>query len=163
MAEIFTSVMLLLKKDTRVLLFQRNKKDCIGDGFYALPGGGVERDETILQAVCREGREELCVNILPQDLIVRHVLHLKNPESVRVPVLVVFFVQALRWDGEPKNSETHNHSKLGWFDLNNLPNNTMPSNIHVLKMIKIGCFYSEFEETCDKKSCTRKLAQDMIF
>ncbi len=150
MAEIFMSVMLFFKKDDTVLLFQRNKKGCIGDGFYGLPGGGIERDETVLEAACREGKEELNIDIYPQDLIVRHVLHLKNPESERVPVLVVFFVQVFRWDGEPKNCEEHNHSKLGWFKLDNLPDNTMQSNVHVLKMIECNCIYSEFEEGCAK-------------
>lgn len=54
---------LLVIKDRRLLLAYSNNKKC----FY-LPGGKIDKEETALQALCREIDEELNVPLQENDL-----------------------------------------------------------------------------------------------
>lgn len=49
-------------KDDSVLLVQQRKQSAYG--LWSLPGGHVEQDETLEQAVIREVKEELSVDLL---------------------------------------------------------------------------------------------------
>ena len=53
-------VAILLRKDEKILLLHRKKHE---REYYILPGGGVESNESIREAVSREAKEELGVNI----------------------------------------------------------------------------------------------------
>lgn len=50
----------IILKDSRVLLFRRVKD---GEEYYAFPGGSVEDGETREEAVVRELKEEMCIDI----------------------------------------------------------------------------------------------------
>jgi 8-oxo-dGTP pyrophosphatase MutT (NUDIX family) len=76
--KIITGVTLILKKDNKILLFKRNIPDKIAYGFFALPGGTVERHETVKQAACRKAEEEIGVRIAESDLSVIHMLRLRE-------------------------------------------------------------------------------------
>ena len=54
------TVLCLIYKDNKILLQDRNKKDWKG---YTLPGGHVEKDESFINAVIREMREETGLTI----------------------------------------------------------------------------------------------------
>ena len=43
------------------------------DGDYELPGGHIEANEDIIQAMIREAKEELCIDIKREDLKIEHV------------------------------------------------------------------------------------------
>lgn len=53
-------------KDGKILLIKITKPDLV---YWVIPGGGVEDGETNEQALIRECREELGVNIEVKDLI----------------------------------------------------------------------------------------------
>ena len=53
-------VAILLRKDKKILFLHRKKR---GREYYILPGGGVESNESIREAVSREAKEELGINI----------------------------------------------------------------------------------------------------
>jgi ADP-ribose pyrophosphatase YjhB (NUDIX family) len=50
----------IIKRDGKILLFRRIKP---GHDYYMFPGGGVEKDETVEEALERELREELEIEI----------------------------------------------------------------------------------------------------
>lgn len=54
----------LIKKDNQYLLCQRNNNDFYGN-LWEFPGGSIEKDEIPAQAIKREIKEELDVNINP--------------------------------------------------------------------------------------------------
>lgn len=91
----------VLIRDNRTLLISR-KKD--GEGFVGLPGGKVERGETLVQALARELREELGIEI--------------DSETVRcvygaptdTHYTYVFFV--FGWTGKPQAQEPGEHIEL---------------------------------------------------
>ena len=56
----------IIKKGNKVLTIKRIKSDCT---YWVIPGGGVEQGETIEQALVREGKEELGVDLAVKDLV----------------------------------------------------------------------------------------------
>ena len=54
------AVRAIIVKDGRLLVMKRNK---FGKKYFALPGGGVEDNETPEQAVVRELKEEACLSV----------------------------------------------------------------------------------------------------
>jgi ADP-ribose pyrophosphatase YjhB (NUDIX family) len=133
-------VVIILRKGKKILLIRRYQTG-FDDGFYACPGGGVDGNEPITNAVIREVHEELGIKIKKENLKMAHVLHSRHADRGEC---IGFFIQATAWDGEPRNMEPHKCDNIGWFAVDALPENTVLHLIHVLKKIKQGIFYSEF-------------------
>lgn len=58
---------LLVSEDGRIVLIQREGETYYG--FWALPGGTVEEDETIEEALIREMKEETGVEVKPNEIL----------------------------------------------------------------------------------------------
>ncbi|HBS48129.1 TPA: hypothetical protein DEO28_03535 [Candidatus Dependentiae bacterium] len=146
--KIVTGAVLILKNNNKILLFKRNIPNKIAFGFFCLPGGTVEHNETIKQAICREAAEEIGITILENDLSIVHVLRLREKydkeTGITQQILMLYFVQATKWDGEPQNLEPHKHAELDWFEFDHLPQNTFHLNMFALQDIKHGKFFSEY-------------------
>lgn len=132
-------VSLILRKDQKVLLIRRFNTGC-EDGMYGCAGGGLDAHETITQALIREAREELGINLNKEDLETVHVVHRKNNLGQE---MIGFFIEATQWHGIPCNMEPHKCDDISWFDLEELPHNCQPTFKHVLEMINNNIFYSE--------------------
>lgn len=50
----------IIIKDNKVLVFRRFK---YGEWYFAFPGGGIESEETAEEAIVREMKEELCIDV----------------------------------------------------------------------------------------------------
>ncbi|MFA6251053.1 MAG: NUDIX domain-containing protein [Candidatus Paceibacterota bacterium] len=59
---------ILVKKDEVLLMFRKNFKE-----YYVFPGGGVEENEDIKQAVLRELQEESSIEAKINKLLYRHI------------------------------------------------------------------------------------------
>jgi 8-oxo-dGTP diphosphatase len=96
----------VLLRDGRALLCRRRDDLSWYPGVWDLVGGHVEPGETATQALVRECREELGVEI--GDI----------GESVHVMdagmELTVFRVRD--WAGDPVNAAPEEHQEIGWFD-----------------------------------------------
>jgi len=93
-----------------VLLIQRNVEP--GIGAWALPGGHVERGESVEQAVEREVQEETGLTTKISSLI---GLYSESENPVVIAAYVADFV-----DGE-MNSESFEVQAVGFFSLEALP------------------------------------------
>jgi 8-oxo-dGTP pyrophosphatase MutT (NUDIX family) len=91
------------------------------DGNYSVPAGHLEGDETVVQAAVREVREEVGLDLRPDDVAVVGTMHRKSGDE-----RVDFFVTVRRWSGEPSNCEPTKCDDLSWFPLDALPSNTIP-------------------------------------
>lgn len=145
--KIITGVALILKKDGKILLYRRNIKGKIAYGSFALPGGTVEHDETVVRTAVREAAEEIGVIIDEKDVAIVHVHRLREKfdaaTGVTNQILMLYYAEVNKWVGEPQNLEPHKHSELAWFDLHELPENLFPLNAQALEYIKQGTFCSE--------------------
>lgn len=58
----------LIKRKDKILLCQRKENDCFGL-LWEFPGGKIEKNETLEEAIKREIKEELNLEILPKKLV----------------------------------------------------------------------------------------------
>ncbi len=130
-------VCLLLQKDNQILLSKRFNTGWM-DGFWHVPGGGLEENESLSHAVIREAHEELAVTVDPAHVKLVHVLHL-NKQTLG------FYFLARRWQGEPKNNEPDQCSEVAWFALNALPDKMSPFARHVIELSQTDANYSYFD------------------
>jgi 8-oxo-dGTP pyrophosphatase MutT (NUDIX family) len=128
---ILSAVFLILVKDGKVLLGRRTKGSNWYDGYYDLPAGHLEKDESTTSAVRREAKEEIGVDINPHDINFVCLFHRYYPEDQRVYYNIFFEVS--NWEGKPGIMEPDKCDDLQWFDLDNLPENLTPSTKDGLK------------------------------
>ena len=114
------TVHLLFFRDQQILLLRRFNTG-YEDGNYSVPAGHLEGGETIRRAAVREALEEVGVHIDVEDVAFATVTHRKSNDE-----RVDFFVHIKEWEGEPFNAEPHKCDELRWFDLEALPENTIP-------------------------------------
>lgn len=132
---------IILKKDNHVLLVKRTNTDW-ASGYWNFPGGLLEEHETLMQAAIREAQEEIGVTIIPSDLTLVQVLHVKKSEKNTKDIFGFGFL-AEKWNGTPINNEPHRHSEIGWFDLDDLPEHITEHAMLAIEAIKKQRMYFE--------------------
>ncbi len=123
----------LLEKDNQYLLQDRIKKDWKG---YTLPGGHVEKDESIVDAIIREMQEETGLTIL-------------NPRLCGVkqfPIeegrYLVFLFRASEFTGELVSSE---EGKMHWVKKDELESVNLVEDFKELLQVMLNDELSEFQ------------------
>lgn len=131
-------VAIIVKQGDRILLLQRENTGWM-DGFWGMPGGGLEPNETITEAAARESYEEVGIRINPEDLKLVHVMHVKRGGNKDV---MGFMFLAQKWQGVAENREPHRCSQVQWFDIHALPPNMVLQNAHGFEQALKGNLYS---------------------
>jgi len=113
------AVCLLLFQENQVLLMKRANTG-YGDGFWAAPGGGIDGSEPASQALVRETKEELGIDVRVEDLKYSSTLHIagtqENPNEI-----VLFIFSTDRYTGEIKNCEPDKCDEMRFFPMDQLP------------------------------------------
>lgn len=135
--KIIPAVFLILVKDNRILLLRRANTGHM-DGHYSMIAGHLEPGETLRVGMKREALEEAGLTIELENLTLNNVIH--RVEDTRVD----YFFVADKWAGEPKIMEPHKCDDLSWFDLDNLPENTIYYIRQAIENHKTGNRYSDF-------------------
>lgn len=148
--KVLPTVYLVLVKGNKILLSRRHNtgfQDC----NYSFPAGHLKDDEeTLSQAMVREAKEEVGIEITSADLELVHAMHRrqKTPTSER---RINLFFTARKWKGEPKIMELDKCDDLQWFEPDNLPDNTIPYVKQAINCIKEAAAYSEYGfSTCEE-------------
>jgi 8-oxo-dGTP diphosphatase len=115
-------VLLLLERDGQVLLALRQNTG-YADGEWNVPSGKLEHGEDLVKAMMRESREEIALPVRRNDLELVTTVHHLTPEG---RARIGFFFRARHWHGEPTNAEPDKCSRIAWFPLTALPDNTVP-------------------------------------
>ena len=103
---------LIIKQDDKILLFFRNDGFFNYDGgWWVLPAGHIEQGETARDAAIREAKEELDIDIMPNDIKCVHVIsNLANrTESFE------FFFEVTRYTGKIRNCEGDKCVEMQYF------------------------------------------------
>lgn len=109
------AVLAVIYHDDKVLLGQRSKNESHAAGYWAAIGGGVEPGESFEQAIIREVKEEIGVDV-------RVVQKLESfPATENTCMLHWFHVEII--SGTPRICDEE-HDELRWFK---------PSELQVLK------------------------------
>lgn len=136
--KLILSVYIILVKDNKTLLLRR-KDTGYEDGNYGLVSGHADGDEKATVATCREVAEESGLILKPEDLRLVHCMHRRQADE-----RLDLFFSTDTWEGEPQNMEPEKCDDLSWFELDNLPSNTIPYVKHAIESSQKGIFYSEF-------------------
>lgn len=114
------AVHLFLIRDGQILLLRRYNTG-YEDGNYSVVAGHLDGGEEIKAAMMREAREEVGIEVAPEDLEVVGVMH-RISDDERID----FFLTASAWTGEITNREPDKCDRLAWFDWDGLPANVIP-------------------------------------
>ncbi len=120
---------LIINDKNEVLLLKRGPKCRNGVGFWAKPGGKVELWEKIEDAVKREIKEEIGVDIE----IIRSLGFTEGISKNESNHWIAFNYLAKIVGGEIKNLEPEKHEEVKWFKLDNLPEKTVRNTTDSVK------------------------------
>lgn len=125
------------ENDKLQVLLMRRKNTGSNDGEYELPGGHLERDEDLFDAMVRETEEELLVKIKREDLELVHLMH--HYSGTRMNFIFKVNGKYLK----PKIGEPHKCDKLEWFDIDKLPKNISSKMAKMIENVKAKIFYDK--------------------
>lgn len=148
-----SSVYLLIKNDKGEILLQRRQGTKLWPGFLALPAGHIDEKENAYDAVIREAREELGIEISIDNIIDTFVVNRRN--KTLMPYYDVYF-EINGYDGEIKISEPEKCSELVWCNINNLPEDMIDFEIEAIKNNLKGIKFSVIDTDNEKKLVLKK-------
>jgi len=120
------------------VLLQRRCNTGYMDGKYDMAcSGHLEAGESLAMAVVREAKEEIGIEIEPHNLEPVAIIHPYKENYINV------FFTAKKYNGIPKIMEKEKCDDLNWFEINNLPDNTIERIRNVLKNMKNGIIYDD--------------------
>ena len=133
---------LVIKKDDKILLFFRNDGFFNYDGgWWVLPAGHIEQGETAQAAAIREAKEELDINIAPENIKCIHVMSNLASRTEGFD----FFFEVSKYSGQIRNCEGDKCADMQYFtmdEIKNLKNVVSPTRISLANIAQ-GKFYSE--------------------
>ena len=137
-------VFLFLIQDGRILLLRRYRTG-VDDGCYVVPMGGHDGNEPLTQTLIREAKEEINIDLEPENLSVCHVMHRFYPMPNNLSFEQIdFYFRIKKYKGTIQNNETDRCDNLAFFPLDALPQATEPFVLAALAHIAKGEFYSEW-------------------
>ncbi len=109
---------IIINEEGRIFLARRGPKAKNEQGLWEFPGGSVEFGETLAEALQREMYEEYGIKVLVGELVdvVDHIL----PQEHQHWVSPTFICQII--SGEPCIRETEKCTEIGWFGVDQMPN-----------------------------------------
>ncbi len=126
------------RRDDDVLLQLRDGTGFMDGHWAAAAAGHVEQNESVLDAACREAKEELGVTVTVGNLRPLTAMHRTASGHAPVDERVDFFFECWSWTGEPRVIETQKAADLGWFSLDALPHPVVPHELFVLERVNDG-------------------------
>lgn len=134
----------IVKNEAGLVAFVMRSNTNWMNGFYGLPSGKTEVDESFVAAAVREAKEEIGIDVEEKDLVHAITCHRFSVEGDnKSMVWADVYFEVIKYTGQVINAEPHMHSELTWLDPNNLPENVIPSVAETIKAWSKGERYFE--------------------
>ena len=131
-------IVLTKKLDNKkYILLMKRKNTGFDDGMYELPGGHLEKNEDLYDAMIREAKEELLIDLKKDDIKLIYLLHHYTGERLN------FIFTSCINNLEPKIGEPNKCEELIWVDINNLPKETTDKVKLIIKDITNEIHYNK--------------------
>ncbi len=138
------AVFLMITKEengTEYILLQRRFNTGLLDGQYDVScSGHLEKGETLIEAMIRETKEEIGVDVKREDLRYSSTIHANFSDAEYI--LVAFTTN--KYHGIPSIMEPDKCDELKWFDINNLPETLADTRKIMIDNYKKHNLYSEY-------------------
>ena len=118
-----SAVHMIIKKDNKILL-QKRKGSKLWPGYYALPAGHIDEGENQYDALVREAREELGIDLDPKKILNNYVVLRRNffeIDGKQLEPYIDYYFDIEEFEGVPKIMEEDKCDELIWADADNLP------------------------------------------
>lgn len=136
------TVSFILEQDDKILLFYRTD-GYFKDGWWVLPAGHIEANETATETVIREAKEELGIDVDIKDVEFAHIVHNLVGDNKRMD----FYFLIKDFKGELQNLEPTKCADMQFFNKDKLPfEKIAPTTLQALKSIWNNIHYSERQE-----------------
>ena len=141
------AVYMIIKNEDGNILLQRRQGTKLWPGFLALPAGHIDEGENAIDAVIREAKEELNIEITENDIVDSFVANRRN-KSLK-PYFDVYF-EISSYKGKITINEPEKCSELKWCDINNLPEDMVDFEVEALKNRRKGIVFSVIDTDNEK-------------
>ena len=135
------AVFLILTREiegqTQILLQKRCNTGYMDGKYDTACSGHLEKGESLSMALCREAKEEINLDIQEKNLELVSIIHPYQEDYINV------FFTTNKYTGTPKIMEPNKCDDLQWFNINELPKNTIIRIRNVIKNMKKGIIYDD--------------------
>ncbi|MCI8670401.1 MAG: NUDIX domain-containing protein [Bacilli bacterium] len=109
-----------IENNKEYVLLQKRQNTRFLDNLYDLAcSGHLEENESAKNAIIREAKEEIGIDIEEQDLQFISTMHTKIKNKNLEYIFIIF--KSINYNGIPTIKEPDKCSNLTWFDIENLP------------------------------------------
>lgn len=143
-----SSVYLIIKNDKEEILLQRRQGTKLWPGFLALPAGHIDETENAYDALVREAKEELGIEISINNIVDTFVVNRRN-KSLMSYYDVYFEINS--YNGKIEIKEPEKCQELVWCNINNLPQDMIDFEITAIKNNQKGIKFSVIDVDNEKK------------
>ena len=117
----------------REILLQLRQNTGYMNGYWEFAAGGhLEEGESFSEALIREVKEEIGVDILPEDLQFGTIIHFVEEKYV------IAYFRTKKYYGIPTIKDVDKVADLRWFPYNALPDNIIPGDKEILQAMDLG-------------------------
>jgi ADP-ribose pyrophosphatase YjhB (NUDIX family) len=127
----------MLRKQAVFLL--RYVDTAFDDGNYGLVSADLKGNESIIQAAIRACRDDVGVELTPDDLELASVVHYNAPDREGID----FFLCARNWLGEPTNLKPDEYADVLWAPVDSLPDGVIKYVRRALENLRAGVWFDE--------------------
>lgn len=143
-----SSIYLIIKNNNGEILLQRRQGTKLWPGFLALPAGHIDEGENAYEALIREAKEELGIEVSIQDVVDTFVVNRKNKS---LPSYYDVYFEISKYIGEIKINEPEKCSELVWSNSDNLPDDIIDFEKEAIEKNKLGIKFSVTYADNEKK------------
>ena len=124
MKEIFKIAVHMLIMDNNKVLLQKRKGSKLWPGYYALPAGHINEGENQYDALIREAKEELDIeidlkNIINSYVVLRRIFF--EIDGKKLEPYIDYYFEISKYKGTPKIVEFNKCEELIWSSIEELP------------------------------------------
>lgn len=142
-ASFYAAVYWIIENERWEILFWKRQNTSFANWLYGFPAWHIEFEETINEALIREMKEELNINIKNENIELVHILH-----KIRLGDRTYFdiFLKIKKYTWTICNNEPEKCSELKYFNINDIKKEEfMWYEIDTLEKIKLWIPFSELK------------------